>query len=291
MSYSPMTGLVYIPAIDGGFIYVPADPSTFAVRPSVFWNNGLNSIVASLPDDEAIRKAIRASAKGRLVAWDPIQRKVGWQAEFPIGWNGGLLTTAGGLVFQGNGTGRFVAYDATSGTSLWNFYTQTGVLAAPVTYEVDGEQYVTVMAGWGGALPLFAGEVVTQAPKTRVNRVLTFKLDATGALPVLSTTRPPLNPPAMVAAKATADRGSAVYRDYCSSCHGHGAVSGGVVPDLRYAATLGSPEAYKSIVLDGALERNGMVSFSRFLRPDDVEAVRAFVIQEAHAEKTRLANP
>ncbi len=137
---------------------------------------------SSLPDDEAVRKAIRASAKGRLIAWDPVQRKPVWEAVVPIGWNGGTLATAGGLVFQGNGIGKFVAYDAATGKSLWDFFAQSGVLAAPVKYEVDGEQYVTVLAGWGGALPLFAGEVVTEAPRGGVNRVLTFKLGAQGVV-------------------------------------------------------------------------------------------------------------
>src|SRR6185369_12418346 len=165
MSYSPATGLVYLPATEGAFFYVAADPATFQRRPGVFWNIGLNPASSTLPDDEAVRKAIRASARGRLIAWDPVQRKPAWEAVFPIGWNGGTLATAGGLVFQGNGTGKFVAYDAANGTPLWEFFAQTGILAAPVTYEIDGEQYVTVLAGWGGALPLFAGEVVTQAPR------------------------------------------------------------------------------------------------------------------------------
>jgi len=291
MSYSPATGLVYIPALDGGTTYVPADPKTFAIRPSVFWNNGLNSIGASLPDDEAIRKAIRASSKGRLIAWDPIQRKAAWTAEFPILWNGGVLSTAGGLVFQGNGTGRFVAYDAANGKPLWEFYAQTGIVAAPVTYEVAGEQYVTILAGWGGAAPLFAGEVVTQAPRDGVSRILTFKLGANGALPPLKTGQRPLNPPELTASKETIERGGTLYRNYCTSCHGHATVAGGVVPDLRYSATLGSPEAYKVIVIDGALARNGMISFSHFLVPDDVEAIRAYVVQQAHNEKKRLASP
>jgi mono/diheme cytochrome c family protein len=291
MSYSPATGLVYIPALDGGTTYVPADASTFTRRPSVFWNNGLNPIGARLPDDEAIRKAIRASSKGRLVAWDPIQRRPAWTAEFPILWNGGVLSTAGGLVFQGNGTGRFVAYDAANGRPLWEFYAQTGIVAAPATYEVDGEQYVTILAGWGGAAPLFAGEVVTQAPRDGVNRILTFKLGGTGALPPLKTVQRSLNPPELTASTETIELGGTLYRSYCTSCHGHAVVAGGVVPDLRYSATHASSDAYKAIVLDGALARNGMISFSHFLNPDDVEAIRAYVIQQAHNEKRRLGTP
>ena len=106
-----------------------------------------------MPDDEAVRKAIRASTKGRLVAWDPVARKAAWTVEHPLAWNGGVLSTAGGLVFQGNGEGKFVAYDATTGKKLWDFDAQTGIVAAPVTYEVDGEQYVTSSSAGAAAIP------------------------------------------------------------------------------------------------------------------------------------------
>jgi glucose dehydrogenase len=291
MSYSPATGLVYLPATEGAFVYAAADPSTFQRRPGVFWNTGLNPASSTLPDDEAVRKAIRASAKGRLIAWDPVQRKPRWEAAFPIGWNGGTLATAGGLVFQGNGTGKFVAYDAASGAPLWDFFAQTGILAAPVTYEVDGEQYVTVLAGWGGALPLFAGEVVSEAPRGGVNRVLTFKLGARASLPAMQTARKALDPPALTASAEAVARGRGFYELYCTQCHGHSVVAGGVVPDLRFAASLSSPESYASIVLGGSLVKNGMVPFAQYLKPDDVEAIRAYVIREAQREKQRLASP
>ena len=291
MSYSPATGLVYLPATEGAFVYAAADPSTFRSRPGVFWNTGLNPASSTLPDDEAVRKAIRASAKGRLIAWDPVQKKPRWEAVFPIGWNGGTLATAGGLVFQGNGTGKFVAYDAASGASLWDFFAQTGILAAPVTYEVDGEQYVTVLAGWGGALPLFAGEVVTEAPRGGVNRILTFKLGGRASLPALQTARKALDPPALTASAEMVARGRGLYEIYCTQCHGHSVVAGGVVPDLRYAPSLSSPDSYASIVLGGALVKNGMVPFAQYLKPDDVEAIRAYVIREAQREKQRLASP
>jgi quinohemoprotein ethanol dehydrogenase len=292
MSYSPTTGLVYLPAIEGAFFYMAAaDPTTFQRRPGVFWNVGLDPASSTLPDDEAVRKAIRASAKGRLIAWDPVRRKPAWEAVFPIGWNGGTLATAGGLVFQGNGTGKFVAYDAANGTPLWEFFAQTGILAAPVTYEIDGEQYVTVLAGWGGALPLFAGEVVTQAPRDGVNRVLTFRLGARASLPAMQTAPKAFDPPAPSASPDTVARGRGLYELYCTQCHGHSVVAGGVVPDLRYASSLASSASYASIVLGGALIKNGMLSFAQYLQPDDVEAIRAYVIREAQCEKQRLANP
>jgi PQQ-dependent dehydrogenase (methanol/ethanol family) len=291
MSYNPLTGLVYIPALEAAFGYAPADPKTFVSRPGVFWNFGLDPVGSSMPEDEAIRKAIRAATKGRLIAWDPVQRKAAWSVDYPVPWNGGLLSTASGLVFQGTGTGRFMAYDAANGKPLWNAHVQTGVVAAPVTYEVDGEQYVTVLAGWGGAIPLVAGEIVQEAAKGGTNRVLTFRLGGTAALPPLKTVARKLEPPPIDAGKDTVDRGRALYQQFCAACHGDTASAGGVLPDLRYSATLGNAAVWKGIVLDGARVGNGMVTFGRYLKPEDVETVRAYVIQRAHDEQKRLAAP
>jgi PQQ-dependent dehydrogenase (methanol/ethanol family) len=290
MSYSPTTGLVYIPAMEAAFGYAPSDPKTFVSRPGVFWNFGLDPVGSAMPEDEGIRKAIRAATKGRLIAWDPVQRKPAWTVEYPVLWNGGLLSTAGGLLFQGTGAGRFVAYDAATGKPRWDFHAQTGIVAAPVTYEVDGEQYVTVLAGWGGAIPLVVGEVVQDAAKGGTNRVLTFKLGATASLPPLPTAARALAPPPATAEKATVDRGRALYQQFCAACHGDTAAAGGVLPDLRYTGTLGSPEAWKAIVLDGTMVRNGMVAFKRYLQPGDVETIRAYVIQRAHDEVKRRAD-
>jgi mono/diheme cytochrome c family protein len=289
MSYSPLTGLVYIPTLEAGFGYVPADPKTFQQRRGVVWSFGVDPVGAAMPEDEAVRKAIRASSKGRLVAWNPVEQKAMWNVEYPIAWNGGLLTTAGGLLFQGTGQGRFVAYDAKDGKKLWDFHAQTGIVAAPVTYEVDGEQYVTVLAGWGGAIPLLAGELALDAAKGGTNRVLTFKLGAKAELPMMKVMARKLEPPQATAPKDVVDKGRASYQQFCAGCHGDTAASGGVVPDLRYSATLGDGGAWKAIVLEGAMLKNGMVTFEKYLKPEEVDQIRAYVIQRAHDEKKRLA--
>jgi quinohemoprotein ethanol dehydrogenase len=291
MSYSPLTGYVYIPAIQAGFGYAPVDTKTWAYRPGVFWNIGVDPVGAAMPDDEAVRKAIRASTKGRLLAWDPVARKPAWSVEYPLPWNGGLLSTAGGLLFQGTGQGRFVAYEAATGKKLWEFFAQTGILAAPVTYEVDGEQYVTVNAGWGGTFGTIAGAVVLDAAKGGTNRVLTFKLGGKANLPPLKTAARPLDPPPAAAPPEKVTEGKRLFQTYCAYCHGDTAVSGGAVPDLRYSPTLASADAWKAIVLDGTLVKNGMVSFARHLKAQDVETLRAYIIQRAHDEKKRLASP
>ena len=289
MSYSPGTGLVYIPGIETAFPYHAVDPKTYQRRTGGFWNIGLDPIVASIPHDEAVRKAVRAASKGRLIAWDPVQRHAEWTIEYPVPWNGGLLSTAGGLLFQGTGQGKFVAYEARGGRKLWEFDAQTGIIAAPMTYEVDGEQYVTILAGWGGAAPNAAGEIVGEAAKGGTNRVLTFRLGAKEKLPPRMAAARKLDPPAEKPGKEAFERGLYLYQVNCMICHGDTGVSGGVVPDLRYSPTLGSVEAWKSIVLDGTRVNNGMVPFANILKYDEMETIRAYVIQRAHDEKAKLA--
>jgi quinohemoprotein ethanol dehydrogenase len=292
MSFSPNTGLVYIPGIETAFPYHAVDPKTYTRRTGGFWNIGLDPVVASIPHDEAIRKAVRAASKGRLIAWDPVLRTAEWTIEYPVPWNGGLLSTAGSLLFQGTGTGKFVAYEARGGRKLWEFDAQTGIIAAPVSYEVDGEQYVTILAGWGGAAPNAAGEITMQAASGGTNRVLTFRLGAKATLPPRTTTTRALNlPPDTPPTKEAFERGLVLYQVNCMICHGDTGVSGGVVPDLRYSATLGSSEAWKAIVLDGSMVNNGMVKFDGILKRDEMETIRAYVIQRAHDEKARLASP
>jgi quinohemoprotein ethanol dehydrogenase len=106
---------------------------------------------------------------GSLIAWDPVPQKARWSVEYVAPWNGGTLATAGNLVFQGSADGRFIAYNATAGEKLWESPAGTGVVAAPVTYDVDGKQYVSVAVGWGGVFGLFARatERKTPAPSTR----------------------------------------------------------------------------------------------------------------------------
>lgn len=291
MSYSPLTGLIYIPATEAGFAYVPVDPKTWAFRPTHFSNIGLDPVGIAFPEDEGARKAIRASTKGKLVAWDPVARKAAWTVDYGVPWNGGVLSTAGGLVFQGTGEGKFVAYESSSGKKLWESFAQTGIIAAPITYEVDGEQYVTVNTGWGGTFSMIPGLVVSGAAAAGTNRVLTFKLGGKAVLPPLKTAERPLNPPPATAAPDKVAAGKLLYETYCFYCHGDSAVSGGTLPDLRFSATLPSAEAWKAIVLDGTLTKNGMISFARNLKSDDVETIRAYLVERAHAEKKRLANP
>jgi quinohemoprotein ethanol dehydrogenase len=228
--------------------------------------------------------------EGRLIAWDPVAQREVWRAEQVTAWNGGTLTTAGNLVFAGTADGRFVAYHAETGAQLWEAPAGTGVIAAPVTYEVDGEQYVTVMAGWGGAFPLAYGEAGAKAGVTSVGRALTFKLGGTAtlppAIPYVSTPPAPLFE---VAADAAALReGGVAYHEWCAVCHGLKVVGGGVIPDLRHAVAE-THARWDDVVRGGVRAQAGMPSFADVLDERQSRLIQQYVMQRVWETQPREA--
>jgi alcohol dehydrogenase (cytochrome c)/quinohemoprotein ethanol dehydrogenase len=187
------------------------------------------------------------------------------------------------LVFEGTGYGQFEAFHATTGEKLWSASTESGITAGPVSYSVHGEQYIAVLVGWGGVLPLAAGEVALQKPRmANVPRMLAFKLGGRVSLPPAPEVKPAvLAPPKSTASAAIVKKGEAIYARFCGGCHGDVAVSGGVLPDLRYSGALTSDQWFQ-IVLGGMLEPYGMVNFSKVLSKEDVAAVREYVIFRAN---------
>ena len=189
MAFNPQTGLVYIPAMQPAGIYPPStefqQTGKYTRRemfwnPGVDWNNYANTIYAMVAQLGELPKD-----HGYLKAWDPVAKKTRWEIEHPAFWNGGLLTTAGNLLVQGTGDGRLVAYAADSGKILWAVPTLVGIVAPPVTYAVDGEQYIAVMAGYGGAGAVTAGDPRTMASAKYFNEghVLAFKLGGKATMP------------------------------------------------------------------------------------------------------------
>jgi quinohemoprotein ethanol dehydrogenase len=284
MSYDPLTRLVYIPTQEAGFFY-GSDPSF--EQKSLGLNVGIDLVASGMPQDPKVKKAILESVTGRLVAWDPIQQKQAWSVERPMPWNGGVLSTAGNLVFEGTADGHFEAYRADTGEKVWSFAAQTGVMAGPMTYEAKGEQYIAVLSGWGGVFPLATGEVALKVGRRpNIGRMLAFTLGGNASLPPRQELEmPSLNPPKSTASAGTIANGETLYQRYCSMCHGDVAVSGGVLPDLRYSAALSSDQ-WINIVLGGMLQPNGMVSFKKELSHKDAEAIRAYVISRANEMKT-----
>ena len=279
MSYSPDTGLVYIPVLDFPAMY--GQPKDFRYRAGTL-NLGIDGIVASLPDEQAARDALRPLMKGRLLAWDPRTNSEAWRVEHDGPWNGGVLSTAGNLVFQGTAKGKFVAFNADNGRQLWDFSTQTGVVAPAMTYAIDGAQYVSVNVGWGGAYALVFGEYVAPESIPNVSRVLTFKLGADGELPAVNW-KPKVTffPVKQTADAATIREGYAEFQNTCMSCHGLNAVSGLLISDLRGSAYLRDAVTWDEVVLDGKLKASGMAAFGEFLTAKQSQAIRAYVIQQA----------
>ncbi len=263
MSYNPQTGLVYIPAqeIQGAYRLDDA----FEFRPGEF-NTGTDMNVFST--------LVREIASGHLLAWDPVAQKEVWRHPYSSPWNGGTLTTAGNLVFQGTADGRFVAFRADDGKKLWEVGTGTGVIAAPVTFAVDGVQYVTIVAGWGGAFALAGGDAAAEADVETDGRVLTFAL----APPFPSAK----DVESLVTDPSALNESAKLYHRFCARCHGASGVGGGVLPDLRKS----QPEiqaAFKDIVLKGIFTGKGMPSFAQWLDEEDVEQIQAYLRNQARS--------
>jgi len=286
MAFNPAEGLVYIPAIEAAFPYFP-EPGWKPDR-NRGMNTGIDLSAGALPADPAARAGAIAATKGALIAWDPVTQTERWRVPHPGPWNGGLLSTGGGLVFQGNGSGNFVAYSAKDGKQLWSFAAQTGIIAPPITFTVNGEQYLAVLAGWGGVWPLSPGGILSEqgGPVPNISRLLVFKLGGTAQLPPAPPlARRPLDPPPFRGTAAQVASGSYDFGRYCSQCHNDAAIGSTVLPDLRRSAALENRDTWMAIVHDGALKDNGMVSFSPSLSRDRIEAIRQYVIKRANEDK------
>ena len=287
MSYNPATGLVYIPAQQIGGAYLPPVAPNEQERKSMGFNTGGAIMTADLPDDLNMVKAIQAATTGQLVAFDPKSGKAKWTVDYPVPWNGGTMTTAGNLVFQGDALGKFHAYAADTGKELFSLDVQSGVLTGASTYLVDGEQYVALMTSKGGAFPLVSGYVSGKAQEVpNIPRLIVLKIGGTGKLPALPAVEKWVwNPPAMIGNPALIAAGTSNYQRYCLVCHGPGAVGTGVLPDLRKSGTIADAATFKSIVIDGILAGNGMASFKPVLTPEEVEGIRAYLISRGHFAK------
>jgi alcohol dehydrogenase (cytochrome c)/quinohemoprotein ethanol dehydrogenase len=277
---------VYIPVIDAGFPYI-AENQQQSER--LGFNVGLNLGGIAMPRDPAFRAEAMKGMNGSLVAWDPVRQREAFRIPYPGPWNGGVLTTAGDLLVQGTAGGEFTIYRASNGQKLWSMPAQTGIVAAPVTYEVDGEQYIAVLAGWGGVYALAPGELSFKSGRQRnISRLLVFKLGGTARLPAPPPVDSlPLDPPPSTASAEVVAQGQGVYARYCGTCHGDAAVSGGLVPDLRFSPMLAS-DAWFQVVLGGALKDNGMASFEGVLTREEASAARDYVISLANHDAAEL---
>lgn len=278
MAFSPRTGLVYLPTVHNAYGYVVAHEDDNPMGQKLSISFAGNALLNKRPDAPKFND-------GYLQAWDPVRKQEVWRVpvEGRGGRSGGALATAGGLVFAGNTHNEFAAYRADTGAKLWSADTQTGALAGPVTYEIDGEQYVAVVAGWRQTGSYWA---------PNYSRVLVYKLGGTAKLPEPAPFQAPqLDPPPAFGTPEVLAHGEETYGRFCSTCHGRDGASGAMFPDLRYAGAIQSAEAFKAIVIDGVLTQNGMVSFAKAIKPEDAEAVRAYVVSRAIEAKKALPPP
>jgi len=279
MSFDPQTGLVYIPAQADPFAYQGA--TNFGYKPGG-WNLGINLLANAGPMTAEQAKAVAASYKGYLVAWDPVTQKAAWTVEHPYFWNAGVLSTGGGLVFQGAAEGQFYAYDAKTGKQLWSYPTGNGVIAPPMSYELNGVQYVALMVGAGGGGQVSAPSLLPTRPRLP-GRLLVFKLGGKASVPPFTIVQPPPLDLSKVTTTGDKTHGYVVFNDNCQVCHGANA-TGSWLPDLKRSIMITTPDDFNSVVLQGVKAHNGMVSFAKFLSPKDVEDVRAFLISQAKGE-------
>lgn len=282
MAFNPELGLAYIPAQELPQAY-QIDPLEDE-KPGK-WNTGLD-FAAGVPEEftPEVRAMLRPLLKGRLIAWDPVAQEARWSYEHNNAWNGGVLSTAGGIVFQGQLEGTFAAFNAATGEKLWEADVKSGAASGPGTYMIDGEQYVTITTGWGSAYGLSAGFAYDTTVGPTVGKVVTFKLGATGEVPEVDAPQIDRTPKAEAFGDADMLKtGLVQYARNCAVCHGPFVQSSGVLPDLRWSEITGDPEAWYEVVHEGSLAGNGMVSFADVLSADEMEAIRAYVLQQAHA--------
>ena len=275
MAFHPSTGLVYLAAKEGTqFLHAPDskwkyDPDRSNLGLDQHYDGPLNAKLGSL-----------AAPAGGLLAWDPVAQRAAWRATYPVAEGGGVLATAGNLVFQGRADGVLAAYRATDGKQLWQFDAGTGIMAPPVTYTLGGVQYVSVMAGWGGSAALF--NAPGEGPvKPGYGRILTFALSGTATLnaPAFGHKEPPTPAIEVKASAATIHEGGLLFNGECAPCHGINAVAG-PMPDLRYA-TKGVHDQFEAIVLGGARASTGMPSFKKIFTPTQVRAIQAYILSRA----------
>jgi quinohemoprotein ethanol dehydrogenase len=283
MSYSPDTGLTYIPAREMAGLYDDRGITPANFDPLKHGPLGLRAFLDDIPKE---------AGSTSLLAWNPVTQKEVWRMPTPGATAGGVLSTRGGLVFQGLADGRFTARDANTGAELWSQSMGVGTQAPPITYELDGKQYVAVLAGWSGA-PALMGSLSAQhgwVGREHPRRLLVYALDANTPLPASPGTKPapkPTDDPSFVVDAAKSEKGQYLYANSCTICHGVAAVAGGYAPDLRASPVPLSADAFKTIVQGGALMSRGMPPFEEY-SDADLENLRHYLRERARYEPSTL---
>jgi mono/diheme cytochrome c family protein len=261
MAFSPATGLLYIPVID-----VPSE---------VTWQGDGEFTDTLVMVTEVDGKPF---APGKLVGWDPVSQRARWTVPHERPFNGGVLATAGDLVFQGDAFGEFAAYDASSGKKLWSVSTGTAIGAAPASYLQDGVQYILLPAGTGGGIQYAYPELHALDRPQGPTRLIAFSLEGDRDVVLSASARRELpDQPKLSATDEDIAAGRTLYATHCSGCHGKNAVAryGGSVPDLRYA-NAETHATWHAIVIGGSRAHNGMPK--QELSAEESEAIRSYAL-------------
>jgi quinohemoprotein ethanol dehydrogenase len=280
MSFSPDTGLTYIPAHEMAGYYNDKglDARTYDMERD--GPMGINAFHDDIP---------KSAGSSSLLAWDASRQKKAWEVALPGATNGGVMSTHGGLVFQGQSDGKFVARDDATGAVLWSADMGVGTQAPPITFSVGGRQYVSILAGWAGGQMLL-GSLSAQhgwVGRDHPRRLLTYVIGGTASLPPSPPpSRPlPIDDPAFKVDATLALRGRSLY-ERCLICHGAGVVAGGFAPDLRASQIPLNAEAFTA-VLQGGLQSRGMPPFPE-LSANDLSALRHYIRERARYQPTFL---
>jgi len=287
MSFSPRTGLVYIPVTERTTGFEQIAPDKFKVNARTY-NTGTISASPGITKLFAAPGAPpRGDVKSYLQAWDPATGKEVWRIDNKDFGPSGTMVTASDLLFSGDWSGQFSAYDARTGAKLWSAPTQANVVAAPSTYVIGGEQYVAILVGARG-LP--KGQIRTNALSANNSRILVFKLGGAAMLPTAATAGPStittkLDPPLFTGTNEQVIDGQGAYARVCAGCHGQNAAADKSIPDVRFSTTLRSVSDWNTIVLDGSRASRGMAAFRGIITREDSENIFHYVISQANKDK------
>lgn len=284
MAFSPKTNLVYIPVQNAPFGY--ADNGSFKYSPGHGnWNLGITSAQNAGPADEPERKIQAMRTEGYLLAWDPVRQTEVWRVNHGGVASAGVLATGGNLVFQGTPDGKFIAYRADNGKKVWSWQGYDGIIAGAMSYMMNGEQYIAVLAGFGGSNALHVPFIKTKIGTN--GRLLVFKIG--GKATLADNSKPEFD--AMVTNEnftvEQVKRGSELIGN-CVLCHGSGLHSNNMLPDLRRSPIVTSKEAFADVVLKGSRENKGMPGWASSMTAEDVESLRAYIQSRAKVLKADL---
>lgn len=281
MAFDPKTGIAYFGELQFPGLYAIDKKVSFRENNRRF---NLAQDISAFLSNQALLTELAQNTRGSLMAWDVVNKKVAWQVEQKLPSNGGVLATAGNLVFQGASEGRLVAYAADTGKVLWEHKTHAAMPGGPISYSVKGRQYIAVGIGWGGAMASAFRDGGALAGLTNPSRIAVYALDAKGELAEPPLRPGKLEPPPMTAPMEKIMTGAVLFADHCGWCHGVGA---GGVPDLDLM-NAETHAAFTGIVLGGK-PQNGMPPFYQQLKPDDIQAIHDFVIMRANMRKAQEA--